>query len=976
MKINMNRLSAFAFLLLTAVLWQSCTDEAPVNQRTYEEVEGDPMKTRIYRLDNGLTVYLSVNKDKPRVQTSIAVKAGSKNDPAETTGLAHYLEHMLFKGNSKIASLDWETEKGLLQMISDFYEKHRSTEDEAEKIAIYAQIDSISLEASKYVASNEYDKLVASLGAEGTNAYTSNERTVYINNIPSSALEKWMDLESNRFSELTLRLFHTELEAVYEEFNRGQDNDYRKVYKALFELLFPTHQYGTQTTIGLGEHLKNPSMVKIHEYFDTYYVPNNMAICLAGDLDYDLTMDLIEKHFGNWQSKPVPEFQVAQETPLTAVSSAEVYGPNTERLSMGFRLPGANDEAADYLKLIDGLLSNGKAGLIDINLIQQQAVLEAYSNPLIMKDYSTLYLTATPKQGQSLDEAKDLVLAQLEKIKNGEFEDWLPEAVINNFELEETKYYDNNRYRTYAQVNAFILEKPWKDFIETNARLKKITKDQIMAFANENFNDNYVVVYKRTGVDTSIYKVPKPQITPIEINRDAASAYAEYFDSLPQMRLDPLFLDYENDIHRGSLNNGIAFSSIVNETNDLFSMDYILDMGKDNDLTMAMAIEYLPFLGTDKYNAEELAKEFFKLGVEFEVYTARDRIYVSLSGLESSFDQGLDLFEHLLANAQADEDALQKMIGNIMKERFDRKKEKYYIHRYAMMNYAKYGPANPFTNLLSAEAMTEVAGEDLIDKIKSLNQFPHEIFYYGSSPMNEVIAKLDAGHQVPESFMEYPEARKFPELETSENQVLFVDYDMVQTEVLMLSRSQPFNPTVLPYGSLFNEYFGAGLSSIVFQEIRESKALAYSAYSYYSNPRRKEESHYVQAYVGTQTNKLADAVDALLELMNEMPRAEKQFEDARIAALKKIETDRITKQSIFWNYMRAKKLGLDHDVRKDNYEAIGKMDINGLEQFFNENIKGQNYTFLVIGNKAEVDFDQLERLGRVTTLSLEEVFGY
>ena len=289
----MNFKSILLFIgLATALI--SCGPNS-VNKEDTTPAFVDPINAQIYTLDNGLKVYLSVNKDQPRVQTFIAVNTGSTNDPSDVTGLAHYLEHMVFKGTSNFATLDWEKEKVLLQEISDLYELHRAESDPDKKKVIYAKIDSVSGEAAKYAIPNEYDKMISGLGAKGTNAFTSMERTAYINDIPSTELEKWMKVESERFSELVLRLFHTELEAVYEEFNRGQDNDYRKAYAAMNEIMFTKHQYGTQTTIGEGEHLKNPSMVKIHEYFDTYYVPNNMAICLAGDFDPDVTLAMIKK---------------------------------------------------------------------------------------------------------------------------------------------------------------------------------------------------------------------------------------------------------------------------------------------------------------------------------------------------------------------------------------------------------------------------------------------------------------------------------------------------------------------------------------------------------------------------------------------------------------------------------------------------------------------------------------------------------
>lgn len=971
-------LGVFSLLLLFSLFIVSCgsSDETQTNSRSYIEVENDPLETRIYELENGLKVYLSVNRDEPRIQTNIAVRAGSKNDPADATGLAHYLEHMLFKGNSTIAALDWEKEKAVLDQISNLYEQNRQTTDPEEKKAIYLQIDSLSQLAANYAVPNEYDKMISSLGAKGTNAYTSNERTVYVNDIPANQLEKWMDVESTRFRELTLRLFHTELETVYEEFNRAQDNDYFKAYIAMYEALFPNHQYGTQSTIGTGEHLKNPSMVKIHEYFDTYYVPNNMAICLAGDLDYEETIALVEKYFGDMKRKEVPQYVAPKEEPITAVREKEVKGPNTERVSLAFRLDGSDAKDWYYLKLLDGIMSNGKAGLIDLNLEKRQKVLSAYSSPRFLKDYSVFTMAATPKQGQSLDEAKDLLLEQLELVKQGEFDEWLIQAVINDFKLQETRMYDKNSVRAYSLVNSFILDKDWAEYIHRNDTLATITKEELVAYANEKFTDsNYVIVYKRTGKDDQIHKVEKPKITPLEINRDDQSAYAKYFDSLPDGRLEPVFLDFEKDIYHGKV-SGLTYSAIKNESNDLFTLQYILEMGRNNDLEMALAIEYLPFLGTSKYTAEELTKEFFKLGVDYNVYAGEDRIYVTLTGLQSSFEQGLDLFEHLLADAQPDEQALADMVSNILKERADNKKEKYVIQRMAMFDYAKYGKDNPFKHILSAQELQTIPAANLAERIHSLTSYDHQIFYFGPEQNEKVIAVLEKKHQLPETLLPYPEEKVFEELAMTENKVLFIDYDMVQTELLMLSKGEQFNAQLMPYASLFNEYFGAGLSSIVFQEIREAKALAYSAYSYYSSPSKKEDAHYVQAYIGTQTDKLPDAVSALLELMNDMPEAEGQFNDAKMASLKKIETDRITKSSIFWNYFTAQKRGLDHDIRKDIYGAIQNMDMNSLKTFFNEHIKGRNYTFLVIGQRGEVNFDALAKLGEVKELTLEEAFGY
>ncbi|MEL6257273.1 MAG: insulinase family protein, partial [Bacteroidota bacterium] len=299
---------------------------ATINKYAYETVSDDSLNVRIYTLPNGLKLYLSVNKAEPRIFTNIVVRAGSKQDPPDTTGLAHYMEHMLFKGTSRIGALQWDEEKKLLEQISDLYEAHRNTKDLEERKKIYAKIDQISFDAAKLVAPNEYDKLATALGAKGTNAYTWVEQTVYVNDIPSNELERWLKLESERFQMMALRLFHTELETVYEEFNISQDKDFRKSNNAIRAALFPKHPYGTRTTLGTGEDLKNPSQKKIQKYFSTYYVPNNMGIILSGDFDPDQVVGLVEQYFGNYEYKEVPPFKYEEQPQISAPVRKEVFG--------------------------------------------------------------------------------------------------------------------------------------------------------------------------------------------------------------------------------------------------------------------------------------------------------------------------------------------------------------------------------------------------------------------------------------------------------------------------------------------------------------------------------------------------------------------------------------------------------------------------------------------------------------------------
>jgi len=975
MKQSIKFLATFVFF---STLLTSCSNnepKAPESTTPYETVENDPMKARIYTMDNGMKVYLSVNKDEPRIQTMVAVRTGSKQDPSNATGLAHYLEHMLFKGTSQFGTVNWEEEQKLLLVISDFFEENHVTDDPELRKAIYHKIDSVSQLAARLAVANEYDKMIGSLGAEGTNAFTSLERTVYINDIPSNELEKWLMIESERFSELVLRLFHTELEAVYEEFNRAQDSDFRTAYYALMENLFQKHTYGTQSTIGTGEHLKKPSMVKIHNYFNTYYVPNNMAIVLAGDFDPEATFQLINKYFGHYEAKEVPKFTFTPEDPITEPIIKDVFGKNAEFLQMGYRLDGIGSKDALYLQLLDGVLNNGQAGLIDLNLLKKQKVLRARSSANINADYSMLMLSGTPRNGQTLEEVRELLLAQLEAVKAGDFEDWLIDAVVKDLKLNDSRFLEYNRFRTSNMMDAFIMEQDWADVVKEKDELAKITKEDLMAWTKEKFHNNYVAINKREG-EKEIYKVEKPEITPIDIDRDTTSTFYTKVDTMESKRLEPVFVNYQAAIDNSKLGSGVPFSYIKNTTNELFELYYILDMGTDNDKEMALAVSYLPFLGTEKYSAEQLQQEFFKLGLRFDVFTSTDRVYVSLQGLESSLEEGVQLFEELLDEVKADPEAYQSLVNDQLKERNDRKKNKGQILFRGMSSYAKYGEDSPFRNLLSEEALKNMDPKNLVEKLKTIDNYQHRIFYYGTKSSSDVVAVLDKYHQVPETLLDYPAAKTYVELDNPSNKVYFVDYDMVQSEMMMISKVGPFDKAMLGPINLFNQYFGSGLSSIVFQEIRESKALAYSARCSMTSPNKKEDAHYVSAYIGTQVDKLGNASAAMLELMNNMPEAEIQFEDSKLSALKQMETERITKSSIFWSYESAKRLGLDYDVRKESYAALQEMSLQDMKVFFDKNLKGRNYTFCVIGKRSEIDMEVLKELGPVQELTLEQLFGY
>ncbi|PKV51143.1 putative Zn-dependent peptidase [Aquimarina sp. MAR_2010_214] len=958
----------------------SISQEAKVEQHTdaagfnYETVTNDPTGLRLYTLENGLKVYLAKNEEEPKIQTFIAVRAGSNYDPKEATGLAHYLEHMVFKGTDEIGTQDFEKEKVLLQQISDLYEQHKAETDADKKKEIYKKIDEVSFEASKISISNEYDKMISSLGAEGTNAHTWFEETIYKNKIPANELDKWLKVESERFSQLVLRLFHTELEAVYEEYNRGQDSDGWKSYAAMLEGLFPNHPYGQQKTIGTSEHLKNPSMVAIHNYFDKYYVPNNMAMVLVGDIDFDQTIQKVNKTFGGFENKEVVHPVLPKEDPITSPVIKEVFGPTAESVSVAFRSAAIGTKEEKLLTVADMLLANGNAGLIDLNLNQKQAVQNAGCSPTFLNDYGYHQFYGSPKADQTLDEVKDLLLSQIDKLKKGEFDEWMISAVINDLKLSQTREYENNTALASAYYNAFIHREDWKDKVEFLNELKKVSKQELVDFANSFYKDNYVVIYKRKGEDKNITKVENPGITPVELNRDKQSEFIKAFTQQETPPLTPKFIDYKTAIKETKTASELKVSYIDNPNNDLFNLSIIFDMGRDNDRKVSLAAGYLDYLGTDKYSPEELKKEFYKLGIDYYVNAGSDKTYVGISGLKENLDAGLALLEHLWTNAVPNQETYAKYVDQIAKGRQDGKTQKGNILWNGLMSYGKYGDNSPLRNIYTIGELQAVNPQELIDKIKELRNFKQRIFYYGKD-VDAAIASINKNHKVQNELLDYPEEVKYVEKETGGN-VYFVDYDMVQSEMIFLAKGSEFDPDKMAASRLFNTYFGSGLSSIVFQEIRESKSLAYSAFSAYSTASEKGDSNYIYAYIGTQANKMPQAVDAMMDLMTNMPEAEEQFNAAKEATLKKIAAQRITKSKIFWTYEGLKKRGIDNDNREEMYNTIKDMTLEDLKSFFNENIKGETYNILVVGNKKDVNMNALSKLGEVKEMDIDYLFNY
>lgn len=947
------------------------TIQTDKNNTEYITVTHDENKVRIYTLKNGLKVFLAQNFDAPKIQTFIPVKTGSNNDPADNTGLAHYLEHMMFKGTSKIGTQNWEKEKVLIDQISDLYELHKAEQNPEKKKEIYTKIDEVSQEASQFAIANEYDKIITSLGASGTNAHTWFDETVYKNNIPKNEFEKWLKVEKERFSELVLRLFHTELESVYEEFNRAQDNDSRLVNDELMDALFPNHPNGQQTTLGKPEHLKNPSMKAIHKYFDEYYVPNNYAMVLVGDLDFEETVKLVDQYFGSLPYKELPKKNPVIEKPLTEIVERTVKSPTTPRVQIAWRTESYGSKEAMLADVLANILSNrGEAGLLDLHINQTQKMLWAQAYSLGLKNYGYFSIVAVPKENQTLKEAKEMVLEQIELVKKGDFPDWMLPAIINDFKLQRMKGLETAEGLATNLYDTYIKGRRWEEELNEMDEYSELTKDEIIHFANEFFKDNYVVINKEKGINDKLLRVDNPGITPIKINREAQSEFLQQIINDKSEDVPPQFIDYQKEITVDVIKDK-KISFVKNKYNEIAQVHFIFPFGSDNDRELGISTQILQYLGTDEFSPEDLKKEFFKIGISNDFKTTSDRLQISLSGLEGNMEKGIELLLHWMKNVHPDQEIYNQFVETVLENREAGKKDKNRIMT-ALTTYTKLGKGSRFLDFISKDELKNTKVEEFTERMKNLFKFPYQIFFYGKDFgkfKNEV-----------EKFVEtqtrsISDPKKYPEPETVSN-VYFTNYDMVQVEMSKIGKGHAVNINNFGKINVFNEYFGRGLSSIVFQEIRESKSLAYSAYVSYSPNAEIGHSDYITTYIGTQPDKLQVAVDTMTELMDELPEVTTQFENAKNAALKQIASTRITRTNIFFNTLRLQKLGITHDFRKDIYQQIESLKFDDIKEFYQTEIKPIHFNTAIIGKKENLNMDAVEQMGTFKEVNLEEIFGY
>ncbi len=956
----------------TAVASSEAVEQSPGYRRINSPNPEDPLAAQIYELDNGLQVFLTENHEEPRFYAEIAVRAGSKHDPADGTGLAHYLEHLLFKGNQNLGTLNYEAEKPHLDRIVELYEEHHQETDPTRRAEIYAEINSEAQLAAQYAVPNEIDKLYNSMGGGGLNAHTWYEETVYKVGLPSNRLQQWAEIESDRFVDPVFRLFHTELETVYEEKNRTLDNGNRIIGTAMDELLYKVHPYGQQPTIGTVDHLKNPSLVYIQNYFDTYYVPNNMAIFISGDIDTDATIALIAEKFEDWEAKNLPEVGPWQEPALQGAERRTVQYPGEEQVQLAFRTAPNGSSDKEALILLDMILDNRTAGLINLNLNQQQLVSQAGSSPMFLNDYGSQSLYGVPKQDQTLEEVEQLLLDQIEIIKAGDFEEWIIPAIINDFLKNEKASLEFNTARVTMMRQSFIEGADWDYHIAEIDRMEQLTKQDVVDVANKYFGDDYVAVY-RVDAQHEVPVVEKPQIDPVTIDPTRQSEFAARVLAMEVEEIEPVFVEADRDYRIVEFAPGVELYYAPNPLNDLFSFSIGIDVGTEADNKLGLAAALMDVAGTQSLSNEELQKEWYRMGSEFRFGSGENASAFSVSGLDSQFEDSVALMMDLINSPSADQQTLEQLKGILLKSREDQKSSPPAIAR-ALFMYNRYGEESPMLEAMTGQEILDTQVDELLNAPSELLNYKHTLAYTGSMPLEELVAALRRNYEVSDELRDTPEFRFRSARDIEESEVLVVDQQTAQAQVRIEFADGIYDPEDGLLANLYTNYFGSGMSSVVFQELREARALAYSASARYAPGSRVNAENLIMGSIGTQTDKTADALAAFIDLIDNMPSSSERFDESVNSMLNRYRTSKLNFREVIGAVRTWERQGQEGDPRRANYQKLQETQLEDLLQFQQQHVKDRAKLISIVGDLSIIDTAELEQFGTVQEVEVDDLF--
>lgn len=949
--------------------------------QTFQTFPNDPLGVKTTTLPNGLTVYLVEEHSLPAVFGAVAVKAGGKYDPADATGMGHYLEHMLFKGTQDMGTTDFVRERVFLDRIDSLYERLGQTTDDVARKAIQTQINDNAVQAAAFAIPNEFDRLMNGIGGTGLNAFTTEEMIVYHNAFPPNQVEKWLDISAHRFQNPVFRLFQSELETVYEEKNRAMDDFGFALITAFNKQLFKHHPYGQQSVLGETEHLKNPSLIKMHQYYDTYYVANNMALILSGDFKAEEVMPMIAAKFGALKAGDVPKFPEYPEEPFKGREYVKGrYTPVKAGLAAFRTVPlGHADEPA--LEVLNYLLTNdGQTGYLD-QLVLDQQLLAAQAFSMARLDHGAQLFIIVPKLvGQSVADAEEKVMSVLRRLRLGDFEDWQLAAAKSSLRRAFIEEMEDPRRRALAVVNCFIEGRSWADVIAYNAKIAAIDKAAVQAVAEKYYGDNYTILESKMGFPKK-EKLEKPGYKAPQPGPEAKSEYARYFESLPEGRPQARFVNFQNDVIRRELNGNAELHLVRNPLNDVFELRLRFGRGSRADRYLTQAATFMGLLGTDSLDSKAIKQAFSTLGTTYSIEAEDNATTIELHGFDYQLEASLALLQHLLDRAYAEQDKVAILIREAKTERRFTEKDPAEAGR-ALAEYVRYGQQSEFLDQLSIKEVEALHADSLLKTFRTALQTACEVHYSGQRSIDEVADALNgtlfrpdapllptqAGVWVPREPIA-PEGRK----------VYFLPRkDAIQTQIYFqrdLGASSQEDAWLV---DAFNEYFGGGMSALVFQEVREYRSLAYTAYCPIRSTEQAGGRRYLDGYVGCQADKTAEALQVMVGLITDMPQKPERIDAIRKAITQSAYTMRPSFRDLSETILDWQRKGYQEDPYAFRIPFYPGLTMERLYGFYQSKVQVKDpedgLAIMVTGDPKKIDRKVLALYGEVIEVKQEDVF--
>lgn len=920
-----------------------------------------PVKVETFKLKNGLKVVLCEEHSQPKVYGCVVVHAGSKNENPNATGVAHYFEHIMFKGTDRIGTTNWKEERLYLDSISQAYDRLQATKDDAKRHDIQKEINRLNIAASKYAIPNEVDAILQKMGCTGLNAGTSYDYTVYYNTLPSNQLTNWMDVYVERFRNPVFRLFQSELEAVYEEKNMYENQPMYDFSRNIFTQSFGSHPY-SRDVIGHAEHLKNPQPSEMQKFFDTYYVANNMTLILVGDFNTAETRSLVEAKFGVWRSGTLPE---PKKYDLPKFENQKIVDVKQTPIKAGIMVfPGVNNRDRDYLPLqMMCEILGGGSGLLD-KAVSDGRLMMAQLMPFSLADAGSNVLIYIPNIiGQSHVGAEQVVWDCLDSIKQGKFSDELMQSIkVSRYVQMQSRVEDYNAISSLL-LNLELEGSSYAEWQRENERWMNLTRDEIMEVANKYFsNEHCTLVRSKMGFPKHDAAV-KPDWDHLEAqNQGEKSAFAKMIENNRPQPIMPQVVDFDRDVVTTQLSPNAKLYSCANPKNDIFRLEIGYNYGEIDDYDLSRAVAYKGSIGCDGMSLQEFNQLMDQFGASVWISENRDVTTLNITGLEQHIDTIMALASRWVFNPNHDQKQIAKIVDEL---RAGEKQAKNDASSWfsALRDYVTLGNLSGELRMTPYKEWGKRTPEQLQDEVvKIFGRNGYATFTGNTDPDNLAQLIRKCGF-VREDVTVMPR-RAFEAKKLDKSQVYFcTNKKFLQSDIMCYMMDGKFDKGDEAAAELFNEYFGGGMNSIVFQEIREFRSLGYSTAGRCQWNRLNLTPVTLYCYLGTQCDKTRDGVEAMRDLMVDLPVRP----DKLGPAIEQLVLDRNSNYNTFRSlpgYVRecVEYKGWTRDMYPEITGQIGGLNMDHLKSFHQKYIKGRPLVVVISGNAKKFKVKDVAKL--------------